>query len=290
MAGLRLTLACGPYDRIEALVNRDVTVSGVHVVHVPVNEPWLLTPERILAEGFDLAEMHLVDLVREKSADPDGFPFTALPVFLVRRFAHGLIVVRDRAGIRGPEDLDGRAMSVDPVVRTEGVWAYGLLKEEFGVDVHLSGGGEHAPGSSECVVTTDRTMSGFRPLFSDPRGEEMSHFTRTGCFPIVSVLALRTELLEEVRWLGGSLYDAFCRSRVAAMAEHSISGASKTMLPWHVREVSEMKRVFGRSIWPYGLEANRPVLEKFRAFSGWATHGTPLPLQSLFASVVEVSD
>src|SRR5262245_28077037 len=40
-------------------------------------------------------------------------PFTALPVFLVRGFHHGAIVVNRNAGIREPKDVEGRRVGVN---------------------------------------------------------------------------------------------------------------------------------------------------------------------------------
>ena len=63
---------------------------------------------------------------------------TAVPVFLVRAFHHGAILVNTRAGIRTPKDLEGRRVGVNRgYTVTTGVWARSILQEEHDVDLDV---------------------------------------------------------------------------------------------------------------------------------------------------------
>src|SRR3954464_2954488 len=82
---------------------------------------------------FDVCEMAVTTYLVAKA---HGVRFTALPVFLVRDFHHGAIRVNTRLGIAGPEDLEGRRVGVNRgYTVTTGVWARGVLAEEYGVDL-----------------------------------------------------------------------------------------------------------------------------------------------------------
>jgi len=53
---------------------------------------------------FDICEMAITTYICAKSF---GKPMTAVPVFLVRAFHHGAILVNAKAGIAEPKDLEG---------------------------------------------------------------------------------------------------------------------------------------------------------------------------------------
>ncbi len=54
-----LTFACGAYDRTLPLMTREVTVDGVDLNYVVVDEPREIFDRMAGGEGFDLAEMSL---------------------------------------------------------------------------------------------------------------------------------------------------------------------------------------------------------------------------------------
>src|SRR6202030_455084 len=65
-----------------------------------------------------------------------GKPMTAVPVFLVRAFHHGAILAHTKSGIRSPKDLEGKRVGVNRgYTVTTGVWARGILQQEYGVDL-----------------------------------------------------------------------------------------------------------------------------------------------------------
>ena len=65
-----------------------------------------------------------------------GKRFTALPIFMVRAFHHGAIMVNTKAGIESPKDLEGRKVGVNRgYTVTTGLWARSVLQQEYGVDL-----------------------------------------------------------------------------------------------------------------------------------------------------------
>src|SRR4029453_1313428 len=82
---------------------------------------------------FDVCEMAITTYICAKA---HGKPMTAVPVFLVRAFHHGAILVNSQAGIRTPKDLEGKKVGVNRgYTVTTGVWARSILQDEHGVDL-----------------------------------------------------------------------------------------------------------------------------------------------------------
>src|SRR5437868_833231 len=82
---------------------------------------------------FDICEMAITTYICAKA---HGKRMTAVPVFLVRAFHHGAILINSNAGTRTPKDLEGRKVGVNRgYTVTTGVWARSILQEEHGVDL-----------------------------------------------------------------------------------------------------------------------------------------------------------
>src|SRR3954468_15400885 len=82
---------------------------------------------------FDISEMAITTYI---CARAHGKPMTAVPIFLVRAFHHGAMLVNTKAGIAKPKDLEGKRVGVSRgYTVTTGVWARGVLQEEHGVDL-----------------------------------------------------------------------------------------------------------------------------------------------------------
>ena len=85
--------------------------------------------------AYDVCEMALTTYL---CAREHGARFTALPIFLVRDFHHGAILVNRGAGITGPKDLEGRRVGVNRgYTVTTGVWARAILQDAGAARVTL---------------------------------------------------------------------------------------------------------------------------------------------------------
>jgi 4,5-dihydroxyphthalate decarboxylase len=109
-----------------------VSVEGVTLDFVDV-APAIAAYRRMVRDvEFDLCEMAPTTYAIARA---HGAPFTALPVFLTRRFHHHGLVVRADAGISTPKDLEGKKVGVRAYSVTTGVWTRGILSSQYGVDV-----------------------------------------------------------------------------------------------------------------------------------------------------------
>jgi 4,5-dihydroxyphthalate decarboxylase len=153
MPNLSLTVACGPYDRTEALRLGAVQVEGIDLTYLPIQSPPEIFNRMLQKNSFDVAEMS-VSLYMTRRSEGD-FPFVALPIFPSRVFRHGFIFVNTDAGIRTPNDLEGKRVGVPEYRQTAAVWIRGILNREYGVDlakVKWLEGGVNAPRRPDTVM------------------------------------------------------------------------------------------------------------------------------------------
>jgi 4,5-dihydroxyphthalate decarboxylase len=298
MARLRLTLACGDYDRTRALEEGDVRADGIELTYLrlPVEETFF---RMLRHQEFEVAEMSLSSYVLSLQQQPS--PFVALPVFTSRMFRHGSVYCSTRSRISAPEDLRGRRVGTPEYQLTAGVWVRGILAERHGVPVdsvtYLTGGQE-SPGRIEkaavngAVKTTPiapgKTLSAMlaegeidalytprvpRPfadrdarvhrLFPDVVTTERDYFEATGIFPIMHVVVVRRDVYETYPWVAQSLYKAFEQAKQRAYDRLYDSSALRFMVPWLNQHVEEARDMLGDDYWSYGLNANRSALGTF---------------------------
>jgi len=293
MAKLRITLACGDYDRTRALQEGAVQPEGVELNVLN------LGPEEIFYRmtrfrEFDASEFSLS--IYNLLGGREG-PFVAIPVFLSRRFRHSCIFVHRDAGIREPGDLRGKRVGVPKYYMTAAVWIRGILEDEYGVapkDLHWFEGGqpkefaeigppadvrvETIPGGRHVadmleageldgLVTARRpatfgsNSSPIRRLFPDPREVERAYYQKTGIFPIMHMIAIRRELVHENPWLPRSLFTAFVEAKRMAYERLTETAVLLTALPWLVEEAEATRALMGEDPFPYGVALNRKALE-----------------------------
>src|SRR5262245_52815833 len=136
------TFCCMPQLRLKsALVTRghtqalkDGTVSPRSCTFEFEEVPQIIQAFRRMVRGleFDMTEMAITTYL---CARAHGKRFTALPVFPMRAFHHGAILVNANAGLRSPKDLEGRKVGVNRgYTVTTGLWARAVLQHEHGVD------------------------------------------------------------------------------------------------------------------------------------------------------------
>src|SRR5215471_8514308 len=91
VARLVLTMACGPYDRMEALAQGSVQAEGIDLRYLAIQSPPEIFGRMIKTRSFDVAEMSLAhySIMRTRGK----FPFVAMPVFPSRLFRHGYIFI-----------------------------------------------------------------------------------------------------------------------------------------------------------------------------------------------------
>ena len=130
-AKLRLKIAVAEHPHTSAIRSGAIPIEGVDPEIVTV-KPQIGAFRRMVRDvEFDVCEIAPTTYIIARAY---GSPFKALPIFVVRRFHHGGLLVRPDAHIHHPKDLEGKKVGVRAYSVTTGVWTRQVLMDEFGVD------------------------------------------------------------------------------------------------------------------------------------------------------------
>ncbi|NKJ48646.1 4,5-dihydroxyphthalate decarboxylase [Burkholderia sp. SG-MS1] len=130
-AKVHLKIAIADHPQTSAVRNGSIPIEGVEAEFVTV-KPQIGAFRRMVRDvEFDVCELAPTTYIIARAY---GAPFVALPIFVVRRFHHGGLLVRPDAGIRTPKDLEGKKVGVRAYSVTTGVWTRQVLIDEFGLD------------------------------------------------------------------------------------------------------------------------------------------------------------
>jgi 4,5-dihydroxyphthalate decarboxylase len=298
MVEVPITLACGNYDRTQAIRDGRVKIEGCAVTYLP------LYPEEIFHRvfkfhEFDISEMSFSSYIRTVAAGTSAY--IAIPAFVSRIFRHSGIYIRKGAGIEKPEDLRGKRIGVPEYQITAVVWMRGIMQHQYGVkpsEIHWRSGGQEEAGRHERTplkpisgldlqpIGDDKTLVGMlrdgeldalftarapssfmkgephiELLFPDTRAAEQAYYKKTGFFPIMHLVGIRKTLAEKHPWLATSAYKAFCEAKALAMIDLRDVNALMVTLPWLVAETKETAAIMGDDFWKYGAAENKPDIE-----------------------------
>jgi 4,5-dihydroxyphthalate decarboxylase len=230
--------------------------------------------------AFDVCELAITTYLCAKE---HGKPFTALPIFLVRGFHHGAIVAN---GPRDPKELEGTRVGVNRgYTVTTGVWARGVLADEYGLDLDkvtwVLSGDEHVaeyrppanvvplePGgdlaqmvqAGELAAAIGVDDMGLAPLILNAAEAGFEALRRRGHYPINHLIVVKDELLEEHPELAIHVFEAFAEAKnmyVERLREDAIDEPTATD-----RMYKRVLEITGADPLPYGLDPNRRALEE----------------------------
>ena len=233
---------------------------------------------------FDICEMAITTYV---CAKVHGKPMTAVPVFLVRAFHHGAILVNTKAGIRTPKDLEGRRVGVNRgYTVTTGVWARSILQDEHGVDLSritwVLSGDEHvaeyrppanvvpvepgktigemlASGELAAAIGVEAGQPDVQPLIPDALEAGLAALRRRGHYPINHLVVIKDELIAKYPDLAGDVFGAFAEAKRRYLEQLKAGTIAK---PTAADEVHRRVMAITGDPLPYGIAPNRKVIEQ----------------------------
>lgn len=300
--GIPLTMALSGYDHTRDLITGEVEVEGVDLtcLTLPVEEIFF----RFLRyREWHISELSFAKYISLRAAGDDSI--VAIPVFPSRVCRHSSIYVTPD-GPTEPKALAGARIGVPEWAQTASVYTRGLLVHEWDIpltDVKWFQAGVNEPGRQEKVQLSvpdgvsltpvpDRSLDellhageldavfsahppesfergdpGIVRLFADYEPVEREYVARTGIFPIMHVVVIKTDVLAAHPWVAGNLLTAFTAAKERSVARLDEITASRLPLPWVPARVAEARTLFGPDPWPYGIEANRTTLEAFAGFA-----------------------
>jgi len=255
---------------------------------------------------FDVCEMAITTYICAKA---HGKRMTAVPVFLVRAFHHGAILVNTKAGIRTPKDLEGRKAGVNRgYTVTTGVWARAILQAEHGVDLRkvtwVLSGDEHvaeyrapenvvpiepgkkmgemlAAGELAAAIGVDIKHPDVAPLIPDALEAGLAALRTRGHYPINHTVVIKDELIAKYPDLAADVFGAFAEAKRRYLERLKAGRIEK---PTEVDEVHRRVIEITGDPLPYGIAPNRKVIEELIGHA--VTQGIiakPVTAEALFA-------
>ena len=315
---LPLTLACGDYEIVRALKEGTVQPDGIELTVLTAMDSTTRHWRYLRGQEFDIAEVSCASYL---TARAQGTPGSAIPVFLHRRFRHGFIFINTTKGIKKPKDLIGRKVGVKQFQATAIVWMRGILEHEYGVPhksiewfSELDETVEFAPAaglkltrlpddkSVETMLASGELDAVIHPdlikpmvngdlrvgrLFSNFKEEEISFYKKTGMFPIMHVLGIKQEIVEQHPWVPINMFHAFNAAKAVAMKR--MENPRIVPLAWYREAWEEQEEILGKDPWEYGdTDQNRKTMD---AITGYCHEqgliGRVIPFDELFASVFQ---
>jgi 4,5-dihydroxyphthalate decarboxylase len=255
---------------------------------------------------FDICEMAITTYICAKA---HGKRMTAVPVFVVRAFHHGAILVNTKSGIAQPKDLEGKRVGVNRgYTVTTGVWARSVLQDEHGVDLSkitwVLSGDEHvaeykppknvvpiekgkkmadmlASGELVAAIGVEIEHPDVKPLIPNALEAGLSALNARGHYPINHTVVVKDELLAAHPGLAADVFSAFAESKRRYIEKLKTGQIEK---PTAVDEVHKKVMAITGDPLPYGVEPNRRVVEDLIGHA--VTQGIierPFRLEELFA-------
>ena len=324
MARVDLTLAMTDYDHTRDFALGVVQAEGIELnyLDLPLEEIFYRFTR---FREWEVSEMSFAKYVATVS-QPDS-PLTAIPVFPSRMFRQSSIYVRSDGPVQRVEDLAGRRVGIPEWAQTASVYTRGYLVHQVGIplqDIDWVQAGVNQPGRrekvnlrlpqgvrytsmpernlSEMLLAGDidaamsaRPLAPFqqghpnvRRLFEDFRSVEEEYWRQTGVFPIMHTVALRTDVVERHPWVPMNLLKAFEEARRRSIDRALDTTASRFPIPWGFVHAAAAREMFGKDLWPYGIEPNRTTLTTFLqyAYEQGVCH-RPLQVEELFPREVQ---
>ena len=272
--------------------------------------PAIIQAFRRMVRGleFDMSEMAITTYI---CARAHGKRFTALPIFPMRAFHHGAIVVNTRSGITQPKDLEGRRVGVNRgYTVTTGVWARGILQHQYGVDLKritwVLSGDEHvvewqpppnvvpiekgarmedlvASGEIPAAIGVQVESPDVKPLIANAADQGLAALRDRGLYPINHTFVVKDDLLAAHPALAADVFDAFTEAKRRYLDDLRTD---------RIAEPSADDRFFKRVMdvigdpLPYGSESNRPMLEALTQYAHeQGIISRPTAVESLFAPI-----
>jgi 4,5-dihydroxyphthalate decarboxylase len=296
---LFLTVACGDYDRTHALQTGAVEAEGIRMNYIALEAEeifWRMG----LHQEFDVSEMSLSNHISATSRGNSPFrAIPVFPSRFFRHsciFINTDAGIKDPKDFKDKK-IGAPEYSITAAVWIRGFLQddYGVAAK----DVEWWIGGQEDPGRKERLqlklppeiklksIPDDKTLNSMlesgeidalisarapssflqgspkvERLFPNYKDVEIDYYKRTKIFPIMHVLVIRKEVYDKNPWVARSIYKAFNEAKDLAIRNLNFpTNTLSCTLPWLTWEREQLAAIFGPDWWPYGIEANRHVLE-----------------------------
>ena len=286
-----LSLAAGYHLRAKALCDCRVRLKNFDLRAIAYENDGLGHDE-FMAGKFDAGEFSLAMYLALKSR---GAPYMAIPVFPNRKFRQSYIFVPEGSALTEARQLKGKKVGIPSWLNTAGLWARGILSDEYGVkpaDIHWVMPRQNKvdvtlPAETRLdVVASDASLTarmlrgefdaiivpdfpeepGWRRLFADAKGVEQDFFRRTGIFPTSHAITFHAAYLEKYPAAAREMFDACVTAKNLALRDDA--DATYSNFVWNRQVWEEQRAVMGADPWKFGIKHNDKVLHTIVRYAG----------------------
>lgn len=296
-SSVHLSLACGDYEIVRALLEGEAQAEGLDLTFLTGMDSTTRHWRFLRNQEFDVAELSCSSYL---VARDQGMEIDAIPVFLHRRFRHGFVFINSTKGIAQPKDLIGKKIGVKSFQVTAVLWMRGILEHEYGVPhksiqwyaeydedvpfdppadltLHRMNDDQNCEdmlvaGELDAVLHADliwpilERHPAVTRLWPNYKKEEQAYFAKTRIFPIMHVLAIKRDIVRQHPWAPIELYKAFETSKSAGMTR--MENPRIAPLVWYREAWEEQENLVGKDPWEYGLsDRNRNTLDTLIGYS-----------------------
>ena len=319
---LAIQIAGYPYDRVQGLVDGDVRVEGAEVRFAPSNIYALNFMAMGGNQGWEVQEIglhpYMLAYANDNFRDYSLIPVFPLRTFrhksIFIRTDRGIDSPEDLRG----KTVAVAGYSQSSLVWIRGILQheYGVTPEDIQWVLAVESSDEGTASRNETVVPegvayrfgpagvdesdllesgeVDAVFSAVEPrgyvegdpaiarLFSDYRWTERAYFKTTGIFPIMHAVAIRNDVAEQNPLLPQALFEAYSKAKQHMYQHLHRLGWAMISLPWVGKELEDTRELMGDNYWPYGIDANRKVLEALFQYSYEQGLASQLTIEELF--------
>jgi 4,5-dihydroxyphthalate decarboxylase len=299
-----LSLAAGYHLRAKALCDGRVTLKNFELKALAFENDGE-GHDQFMAGKFDAGEFSLAMYLALKSR---GAPYMAIPVFPNRKFRQSYIFVPENSPLKEPAQLKGNKVGIPSWLNTAGLWARGILSDEYGVkaqDIHWIMPRKNRvdialpPGTRLDVIASEASLAarmlkgefdaiivpdfpeekGWRRLFADSKSVEQDFYRRTEIFPTSHAITFHAAYLEKHPSAAQEMFNACVEAKNLALRDDA--DATYSNFVWNRQVWEEQQAVMGADPWKFGIKHNEKVLNTIVRFAGE---------QGLLAQQVTLSD
>ena len=104
-------------------------------------------------------------------------------------------------------------------------------------------------------------------LFPNYLEMEEEYFERTKVWPIMHIIAMQKQILDENPWVARNLFNAFNESKRRSVERMLDPAVSRYPLAWVPSYAARMLDTFGGDPFPFGIDENRPTWEQMLLYT-----------------------
>ena len=303
MNPIKLSIATTDYDHFRDFRTGDVRAEGIHHTWSMLGHHEVFARFTANRE-WDVAELSFAKFSAQISRDECDI--VGLPVVCSRLFRFSAFYVNKNAGIKTVEDLKGKRIGSPEWAHSAAGYMRGWMHNDCGgklSDVHWFQAGANSPGRTEKVALhlpsdikisriahtslSEMLASGeidcaiiARPpacfleghpnvarLFPNYLEMEEEYFERTKVWPIMHIIAMQKQILDENPWVARNLFNAFNESKRRSVERMLDPAVSRYPLAWVPSYAARMLDTFGGDPYPCGIDENRPTWEQMLLYT-----------------------